>query len=282
MKAPMQALVLICLAGIAPAAYAQQWAATAGDTQQISAILDNWGRDWNSGDKASVRAAFAEDAVVVLQGDVLRGLDEIDEKWLARAMPVSTIAGSQSVASLVGQDLAYQTGYYDMDHLWASGNQTAESGTYTLIWRKQADGNWKIVTAQVSPTMPVTGDVAAAIEEADKQFSDAWSKGDANGVASLYTEDGQMLVPNAETLKGRDAIRQALQGMFQQGRVNLTLKPADVHAYGDRAVEEGGYVMESPEGQHLDHGKYIVIWKLDRDGQWRLHRDIFNSSMPPH
>jgi ketosteroid isomerase-like protein len=30
----------------------------------------------------------------------------------------------------------------------------------------------------------------------------------------------------------------------------------------------------------LDKGKYIVIWKQE-DGQWKLHRDIFNSSMPP-
>jgi hypothetical protein len=29
----------------------------------------------------------------------------------------------------------------------------------------------------------------------------------------------------------------------------------------------------------LDQGKYIVIWKREK-GQWKLHRDIFNSSVP--
>jgi ketosteroid isomerase-like protein len=29
----------------------------------------------------------------------------------------------------------------------------------------------------------------------------------------------------------------------------------------------------------VDQGKYIVIWKQD-GGQWKLHRDIFNSSLP--
>jgi ketosteroid isomerase-like protein len=29
----------------------------------------------------------------------------------------------------------------------------------------------------------------------------------------------------------------------------------------------------------LDEGKYIVIWKHE-DGQWKLHRDILNSSRP--
>ena len=27
-------------------------------------------------------------------------------------------------------------------------------------------------------------------------------------------------------------------------------------------------------------GKFIVIWK-EQGGQWKLHRDIFNSSIPP-
>ena len=29
----------------------------------------------------------------------------------------------------------------------------------------------------------------------------------------------------------------------------------------------------------LDEGKYIVIWKREA-GQWKLHRDILNRSMP--
>jgi ketosteroid isomerase-like protein len=30
----------------------------------------------------------------------------------------------------------------------------------------------------------------------------------------------------------------------------------------------------------LDYGKYVVIWKQDKR-EWKLHRDIFNSSRPP-
>ena len=30
-----------------------------------------------------------------------------------------------------------------------------------------------------------------------------------------------------------------------------------------------------------DRGKYLVVWKRGADGNWRLHRDIFNSSLPP-
>jgi hypothetical protein len=37
--------------------------------------------------------------------------------------------------------------------------------------------------------------------------------------------------------------------------------------------------MKDGSGKVLDRGKYVVIWK--RDGAaWRIHRDIWNSSMP--
>ncbi len=52
------------------------------------------------------------------------------------------------------------------------------------------------------------------------------------------------------------------------------------------------YVVENPAVQSLDlalrsfgdptaldAGKFIVVWKQEA-GQWKLHRDIFNSSMP--
>jgi hypothetical protein len=31
-------------------------------------------------------------------------------------------------------------------------------------------------------------------------------------------------------------------------------------------------------GDLIDRGKYIVIWKLIQ-GEWKLHRDIWNSSL---
>ena len=39
------------------------------------------------------------------------------------------------------------------------------------------------------------------------------------------------------------------------------------------------YELQDGDGQALDAGKFIVVWKREA-GQWKLHRDIFNSSMP--
>jgi hypothetical protein len=45
------------------------------------------------------------------------------------------------------------------------------------------------------------------------------------------------------------------------------------------AHEVGKYTLMGDGDKVLDAGKYIVIWQR-QDGQWKLHRDIWNSSQP--
>jgi ketosteroid isomerase-like protein len=47
--------------------------------------------------------------------------------------------------------------------------------------------------------------------------------------------------------------------------------------------EFGNYALKiQPEGQAAleDKGKYIVLWKKMPDGSLKIHRDIWNSSLP--
>jgi hypothetical protein len=47
------------------------------------------------------------------------------------------------------------------------------------------------------------------------------------------------------------------------------------------ANEVGKYRITGEGGKLLDTGKYVVVWKREQ-GQWKLHRDIWNTSMPLH
>jgi len=52
-----------------------------------------------------------------------------------------------------------------------------------------------------------------------------------------------------------------------------------VASRGDLAYEVGTYAAMGEGGKPLDSGKYVVVWR--RDGEaWKLHRDIWNTSMP--
>lgn len=121
--------------------------------------------------------------------------------------------------------------------------------------------------------------VSDAIMAANENFMTVFKRIDAAGLANLYTEDGQVLAPNSDFLTGRESIQALWQSIFDMGVKEIKLEIIDVEDHGDTAIEVSNYTLYDDEGQELDKGKYIVIWK-QRNGQWKLYRDIFNSSMP--
>jgi ketosteroid isomerase-like protein len=66
---------------------------------------------------------------------------------------------------------------------------------------------------------------------------------------------------------------------MDMGIKEAKLEIVEVEGHGDTAIEGSTFTLHGEGGQLLDRGKYIVIWKRE-EGQWKLHRDIFNSSMP--
>jgi len=123
-----------------------------------------------------------------------------------------------------------------------------------------------------------TGDIHDAIMAANGRFMDAFSRGDTEGLASLYTDEGQVLPPGNEVITGKGGIQGFWQAVVEKGIKSAKLETLELNEYTDTAVEVGKYTMGG-KGQVLDQGKYIVIWKR-KDGQWKLHRDIWNTSMP--
>jgi uncharacterized protein (TIGR02246 family) len=117
------------------------------------------------------------------------------------------------------------------------------------------------------------------IAAANEKFMAAFKRGDAAGLAALYTENGQVLPPNADFVTGKEAVQGFWQALFEMGIKAAKLEIVEVEGHGDTAIEVSTFTLFSAEEQVIDKGKYIVIWKLD-EGKWKLHRDIFNSSMP--
>ena len=124
-----------------------------------------------------------------------------------------------------------------------------------------------------------SGSVKAAVDAANKKFGAAIAAGNAAAVAALYTEDAMALPPNGEALRGRAAIEKAFQGMIASGVKQITLTAQEVEGHGDTATEVGAFSVKDGAGKELDRGKYVVVWKRVK-GDWKLHRDIWNSNMP--
>lgn len=121
--------------------------------------------------------------------------------------------------------------------------------------------------------------VRSAIEANNRRFVAAAAKADAAAVAELYTATARVFPPNSDVVQGRGAIQGLWKSVFDSGTTDVTLTTTDVESQGDLAYESGTYEMKLKDGKTADRGKYIVVWKRD-SGQWKLHRDIWNTSMP--
>ena len=126
-----------------------------------------------------------------------------------------------------------------------------------------------------SPTTVLGAAIAAPIE----QFMAAFSRGDAAGAAAVYTADAQVLPPNSDVITGQQAIQTFWQRAMDMGVKAVKLATVEVVGDGHTAYEVGQFTLQGAEGQVLDAGKYVVIWRQEA-GQWKLHRDIWNSSRP--
>jgi ketosteroid isomerase-like protein len=122
--------------------------------------------------------------------------------------------------------------------------------------------------------------IRGALAAANENFMAAFKRGDAAGLAALYTGTGQVLPPNGDVVAGPEAIQAFWQAVLDMGIKAARLEIVEAEEHGDTAIEVSRFALLGESEQVLDKGKYIVIWKRD-GGQWKLHRDIFNSSLPP-
>ena len=76
--------------------------------------------------------------------------------------------------------------------------------------------------------------------------------------------------------RGRKAIEEFWRSAANAlGLTDIMLKTVDLEVSGDIAYEIGEADLKLDSGQAK--AKYLVVWLRSRDGQWRLHRDIWNS-----
>jgi ketosteroid isomerase-like protein len=122
--------------------------------------------------------------------------------------------------------------------------------------------------------------VRSEIEAANKIFEATFSRGDAAGVAALYTDDAQVLPAQSGFVTGTKAISEFWQSAFDAGLKTVSLVTMEVESHGETAYEVGELEIGGADGAVLDRAKYIVIWKKV-GASWKLHRDIWTTSVVP-
>lgn len=116
--------------------------------------------------------------------------------------------------------------------------------------------------------------------DTSERWEKAYNAGDAAAVAALYTEDGVVMPPNAGASTGRKTIQAFIEKDLAANKGNtLEVESVESSKSGDLGFARGTWRMKDPKGNILDEGKWVEVRKMV-DGQWRIHRDIWNSSRP--
>ena len=135
--------------------------------------------------------------------------------------------------------------------------------------------------AKVPETPPV--DPAAlkdAIQAREKEWSAAFLAGNGTAIAALYTDDAASIQPVGDSWSGRAAIAKGEQAQLDTLAVTAREDIAEevIPAGNNYAIEVGHYsyqaTSKATKQPRASSGRYMVLWRKDADGVWRLHRDI--------
>jgi len=115
-----------------------------------------------------------------------------------------------------------------------------------------------------------------AAREVHVQFTAAFNRQDAAGVAALFAEDGLRVTPQG-IIQGRDAIEKDSDKRFQSRFHDLSITPLTVRALGNSIWEAGEWTMKI--GDQPVHGYFAMT--LVREGNtFKIRDDTFNV-VPP-
>jgi len=121
--------------------------------------------------------------------------------------------------------------------------------------------------------------LAKTIKNRNREFMTRFKHGSAEAVSQLFSIDAKVLPPNADSVTGRDAIEKFWQAIMEMGIDQLELRTVEIEHHGNTAIEIGNALLIDENEKVVDRSKYMVIWK-HRNGVWKLHRDMYNSSIP--
>lgn len=99
------------------------------------------------------------------------------------------------------------------------------------------------------------------------------------------SEDVVLMPPGEPVIRGKAAMRDWYNGFLAQFHTSsLTFSDREVFVGDQWAIDLGTYewgLAPVAAGEPVvDRGNYMQVWQAQPDGQWRFHREIWNSAVP--
>jgi ketosteroid isomerase-like protein len=250
------------------------------------------------------RAAFidnlADDGVLFRPGPVN------GKKWWSERPSRPGVLSWQPVYADVAWagDLGYTTGPWEFREKSLEDKPVA-FGQYVTIWKRQADGAWKVAvdlgTSNPPPQAPAPEVKFPEGDEVNKKLKPAAADA-PGGLARILKLEGDF----AKRMAGKDGAEAFLSFAADDVRLfreksfpgvgletaramlagksgDWTWRPAkaDISRSGDLGYAYGAYEFRAGDGKAGESGSYLRIWKRQRrGGKWKIVLDILNP-LPP-
>ena len=125
----------------------------------------------------------------------------------------------------------------------------------------------------------------AAIRNHVRDWSAAAKAKDIEKFLSFYAPDGVLMVEMTPDARGTDALREGVTALFKDPNFALSFETDDVVVArsGDMAYETGHYTLSvtGPNKKPLTQpGNYVVVWRKQADGTWKVAVDAPVSDPP--
>jgi ketosteroid isomerase-like protein len=138
--------------------------------------------------------------------------------------------------------------------------------------------------AMVSASPKASADTLTRLEG---EFMKAAAERGSQGYMSYYADDAIEVPNGAAIIHGKVEIAKTM-GFLDDKSNRLTWTPVggDISASGDLGYTYGEYEFHSKDKDKdgkpsIEYGKYTSIWKLQKDGSWKVVLDMGNASPLP-
>ena len=190
-------------------------------------------------------------------------------------------------------DLGWNTGPLVFE---GKGSDPDRHGMFFSVWKRQADGSWKVVldvgsdtpsavvpldapfetSHRRAPTPPKKVDVASEVAGLLAVEREFLATGASESVGRAYggrlSDEGRVHRPATMPVVGRVALNEWTNA--QDAKQSGEPLGADVSTSGDLGYAYGSYEMS---GSATGAGYYARVWKRDAKGDWRI---VFDTVSP--
>ena len=130
----------------------------AGDEEVLLKVDREWARATAEKGVDGFASFIAEDTLFLAGGSpLIRGRQGAVDAWGGLLTDSSSSITWEPILAVLAEsgELGYTVGQYTMTVPGENGERLVEKGKYVTIWRKQADGSWKVVLDGGNPDGPM-------------------------------------------------------------------------------------------------------------------------------